>query len=329
MNSNEYTQYIPYDLIIQVGTGEISEGDRGILNSWIEHNPKNREVFNEILEIHSLTGSLDIYQKLDSEKSWKNLEIKMDENLSGKKIRKAQSIIKNLNPWVLTLAASLVLFIFFSLAFFHFEELKTNTQGSLTKTFEDGTRITLKGNSAIRFRRPFWGSPRSIEMKYGDILYSVHHDNQKPFLVILGNEKVEDLGTQFQIKKDKNSEKIEVFSGKIAFYAPNFISPEVLLAGENLVFNSDLGKVESFIKRDSMPGEESKSFRFLNSRLGEVALEIEKAYHVQIQFERPEIQVRKLTGSYTNSSPDSLLNQIGLTLNLKISKTQTGFLLSK
>lgn len=329
MPLNEPDNSIPYDLILLFRTGELSHEESIRLDKWIQSNPENQDYMDDILEIQELGSELEIYQSLDPLKSWENFEKKLkgEEEIQFEKA-KSRSFV--LNPWALSIAASSLLMALFLGFYFHGTVLQTRSGQILSKRFPDGTFIRLDPNSRIYAGPGFWVSPRKWVMEYGEVYFSVNHNSRDPFLVRIGEDKIEDLGTRFQITKDSIHEIVEVISGKVSFYRkhnPGFLK----VLGPGNIFKMDIasGQFLTQIHTDSLPQVSLKSFQFLNSNLGEVVGQIERSYQVEIEFSSPEILSRKITGSYNNPSADSLLRQIALTLNLKLSKTEKGFLLSQ
>ncbi|HEX5553785.1 MAG TPA: FecR domain-containing protein, partial [Chitinophagaceae bacterium] len=63
---------------------------------------------------------------------------------------------------------------------------------------EDSTRVWLNAASSIRYPVAFSGKDRQVSIT-GEAYFEVAHRRKMPFIVMAGNERVEDIGTRFNI----------------------------------------------------------------------------------------------------------------------------------
>lgn len=79
----------------------------------------------------------------------------------------------------------------------------------------DGSTIALNGSSRL------WISDarnrREVELVKGEALFTVRHDSRRPFILRLGQDQVEDLGTQFNVIREQTLLKVEVAEGVVRF----------------------------------------------------------------------------------------------------------------
>ena len=76
--------------------------------------------------------------------------------------------------------------------------LRTPVAGQYQITLTDGTKAWLNALSSIRYPTVFTGAERQIETS-GEVYLEVVHDAQKPFIVLSGEQRIEVLGTSFNI----------------------------------------------------------------------------------------------------------------------------------
>lgn len=79
-------------------------------------------------------------------------------------------------------------------------------------TLPDKTQIELNTNTSIRTR--VTAAERTVWLEKGEALFTVQHDATHPFVVIAGNRRITDLGTQFSIRRDNDRLKVALFSGR-------------------------------------------------------------------------------------------------------------------
>jgi transmembrane sensor len=83
----------------------------------------------------------------------------------------------------------------------------------------DGTTITLDAQSAIRARA---NDERSAELIRGRAHFEVQHDPDKPFTLKVGEFKVQDLGTRFEVRKTQNGFIVSVADGLVSVGGNSF-----------------------------------------------------------------------------------------------------------
>src|SRR5207247_2369636 len=65
-------------------------------------------------------------------------------------------------------------------------------------TLADGSKVRLNAASSIKFPTVFSGKQRNVELK-GEGYFEVAKNKAKPFIVSTGNQRVEVLGTHFNV----------------------------------------------------------------------------------------------------------------------------------
>lgn len=82
-----------------------------------------------------------------------------------------------------------------------------------TVTLADGTTIAMNGGSTLSVR--FSAEERRVEMESAEAAFDVAHDAYKPFRVVVGESKVEVLGTAFDIRRDADATRVSVSRGVV------------------------------------------------------------------------------------------------------------------
>jgi transmembrane sensor len=81
-------------------------------------------------------------------------------------------------------------------------------------TLEAGTRIELAGGSALVLDRK---DKRFARLDRGQALFTVRHDAGHPFEVTVGDERLVDLGTVFDVRHEAGSLTVAVSEGAVQF----------------------------------------------------------------------------------------------------------------
>jgi transmembrane sensor len=77
-----------------------------------------------------------------------------------------------------------------------------------------GTTIELAGGSAVQFDRK---DHRFVKLDHGQALFTVRHDDAHPFAVDVGDAKVVDVGTVFDVRRDADGLAVAVSEGAVQF----------------------------------------------------------------------------------------------------------------
>ncbi len=88
----------------------------------------------------------------------------------------------------------------------------TSVGGHKIITLADNTRIELNTDTSIRTR--VTTAERTVWLDKGEAFFAVQHDATHPFVVIAGNRRITDLGTEFSIRRERDRLKVALFSGR-------------------------------------------------------------------------------------------------------------------
>ena len=100
----------------------------------------------------------------------------------------------------------------------HERTFETPVGGHQIVSFADGTRIELNTNTEIRARMTT--GERTIWLDRGEAYFQVKHDAAHPFVVMIGDRRVTDLGTRFVIRRATSETQVAVVQGAVRFDAP-------------------------------------------------------------------------------------------------------------
>ncbi len=120
----------------------------------------------------------------------------------------------------------------------------TPVGGHETVRFADGTRIELDTNTTIR--TSMTTDRRMVWLEKGDAFFKVKHDAAHPFVVIAGNRRITDLGTEFLVSRESNHLKVAVVAGRVWFEEsdkPEASQSALLLPGDVAVATAKSTKI--------------------------------------------------------------------------------------
>ena len=83
-----------------------------------------------------------------------------------------------------------------------------------TIALEQGTSVTIEGGTHIVLDR---NDPRFARLDNGQALFTVRHDEDRPFVVEAGEDTLVDLGTVFNVRHDSDRLSVAVSEGAVHF----------------------------------------------------------------------------------------------------------------
>ena len=112
----------------------------------------------------------------------------------------------------------------------------TGLGGHQTVRLADGSRIELNTDTLLRVADG--GQSRTVWLDRGEAFFQVKHDAAHPFVVVAGDRRVTDLGTEFVIRRDTDRLRIAVVDGRIRLEAQDSTQPPALLRKGDVVITS-------------------------------------------------------------------------------------------
>jgi transmembrane sensor len=121
-------------------------------------------------------------------------------------------------------------------------------------TLPDGTSVTLNSGSQIEVA--YSGTYRDVRLRRGEAYFEVAHTDSRPFTVLVGDRKVHDIGTEFDVCADHRAVEVIVAKGAVELLAPpssNAAPGErlgVVQAGQRAAFDHRLEYLQSMSAAD-------------------------------------------------------------------------------
>lgn len=178
-----------------------------------------------------------------------------------------------------------------------YNELETPDKSEYMITLADGTVVWLNAGSKIRYPVKFVKNERRIELS-GEAYFEVSKDKTKPFIIDIGSNSVQVLGTSFNVKAYKHDHDIHttLVEGSVRMMTP--AQSMDLKPNEQGIINL---KTQQIIK---IPVDVSlytswKNGRFVfdNQPLSEIMSAISRWYGVDVIFENQGARNVTFTGT--------------------------------
>lgn len=199
-------------------------------------------------------------------------------------------------------------------------EFTTQSGEHRTVNLPDGSTVVLGVSSTLRLRAGYDAAAREVELS-GEALFTVEHDDARPFRVHVNGSVVEDLGTEFAVRGygQGSALRVAVASGSVAVRRGTSADTAVVLAPRDVATVGDAGAVTVARNVDVAPFTAFASGRlvFTDAPLADVVVELERWYGVEVRVIDDVILDRHLTSTFEGESLDEVLRVIGMTLDVR------------
>ena len=181
----------------------------------------------------------------------------------------------------------------------HEQRFSTPIGGYEAVALSDGSRIELNTNTVLRTRMD--GNQRTITLDKGEAFFEVKHDAAHPFVVMVGDHRVTDLGTKFVVRRESGGMEVTLLEGRVRLGKADGKSQLALLQpGDKAVATAESLSVT---RRPARELETDLTWRrgvlvFRHTALAEAAAELNRYNHTKIVIGDPEAARLTMTGAF-------------------------------
>jgi len=338
MNQNE--RDIDEQLLLQYLLGDVSPDDRAYVDEWLRISETHRKQLDRLEAVWLETGKLTPSPvAVDVDAAWNRVSGRMeieDEKQHEQKQRGAVIPMVTLR-WMIGVAAVLILgFGFWWLA----RKLSTEpppttltaTGEILKDTLPDGSAIVLNIGSVLVYPEKFTDGLRKVDLS-GEGFFEVKSDPDKPFEVNTDIARIRVIGTSFNVKAYPGGNvEVSVSSGTVN------LSPIKETGGDISTVSLHPG-MKGVLARHALvpvvlPDTTSDrlfwlhhTLEFRQTPLREVFELLHLHYRITVTPESPEILSCRLTATFSNESPETILRIIAGSFDLIVEKNKQTYLL--
>ncbi|GGE52515.1 FecR family protein [Pedobacter psychrotolerans] len=330
MKNTDTPDNIPYQLIFEEQNGTLTDEDKVILETWKAEATENLNTYRQIIDISEDFSLLEIRNGLNPEKSWEVLSqsiFSKEEVENHIKLKPAKiSYIK----WMAAAAVLLIVGLAIAVnmrSWIDTQYFQTGINEHKQLILPDGSEVFMNQNTSLRYNNKEFMKSRNVEFIKGEAYFKVIHDLNSPFLIRIGELDVMDLGTSFNLCVDPKATTVVVSSGKVAMKQHKTQEKIILKESDKGIFNKSTQTLVQH-KNDNINYKAwyDKTLHYQQTPLGDVARDLEQVYGTRILFGNDALKERRLNGYYKNKKADEIIEIIGSTLNLKVTKKDNQYL---
>ena len=254
-------------------------GDWDALTEWLEADPAHNVAYEEAYAAHDLAGVLDVVPTTapitaKSVSRWRRPGM-IGGGLAGT-----------------AAAAALVFALVVPNAPLAEVAIATGPGEHRLIHLQDGTQIALNGGSRLILDKQ---NGRTARLEQGEAMFSVVHDETRPFTVDAGGARMLDLGTRFDVMRTARGSEVSVAEGAV-LYDPN--GAAVRLGAGKMLRRSDASQLVEVSQVDpaSVGAWRSGHFVYRDTPLWRVAEDMARATGRAVTVD-PGVANRAFTGA--------------------------------
>ena len=195
-------------------------------------------------------------------------------------------------------------------------------------TLADGSQIEL--NTDTQVRTEIAANQRKIWLDKGEVYFEVKHNEKKPFVVMVGDHRITDIGTKFVVRRDQSEFKVSVLEGTVRL-EDSRTAPKILTKGEIAVASSTRTQIVRQSQRelaDAM-GWQRGVLVFDHTTLGDVAVEFNRYSTTKIVIADPKIAALTIDGTFPSNNSRAFMRLAQAVLGLSVDDRGGEIVISK
>jgi ferric-dicitrate binding protein FerR (iron transport regulator) len=295
---------IDITLLTRFFADECTIEEKEYIKSWIYLNKENEKLMSSLKTLWNAAGQEE--GNVDTQAAWENvcrkigLEFRPERNIS--EFLEHKRISRPLIRRAMAIAAVLLIviggyIIFRQVGIYDnsenfqsvWNEKKTVAGEKALIKFPDGTKITLNGNSKLKYSLSDFTSKREVFLD-GEAFFEVAHNPERPFVVHCNNIATTVLGTIFNISAYSNDKEIAVslVEGKVNVTDKEGNKREkkaILLPKQQFLYNT-VNKAYNLKEFDveEITGWKDNLLKFKDETLKNVLVKLERSYGAKFEL---------------------------------------------
>lgn len=262
-------------------------------------------------------------KKINTDKAWDNLyaRLKEDRLIPVEQNRIVRNPVVSRLAWA---AAIAVLCILGGISFYRLNSgpsekllsLENTESNTLVSTLEDGSIVYLTAGATLVYPEHFDPGKRVVSLK-GEAMFDVIGNKARPFVIETESTRIEVVGTAFRIRSSgKESFELSVQQGIVKTTLKTSSEETLARAGETLQLEAGQ-LVKSISVPDSQFNQFTEKMRFKDDRLDNIVRVISKISERPIVFADTTLAGQKMTVTFSNDSPEYMIELLCMALNLR------------
>jgi transmembrane sensor len=197
--------------------------------------------------------------------------------------------------------------------------LTTPVGGRDSLVLPDGSQVILGPGSELTIAEGFGQGDRRVGVR-GEALFTVVHDQRKPFVVAANGLEIRDVGTAFVVHSDGSGVRVAVTAGVVELAVPSH-AVTTLEAGDaaSVSPNGEVAAQRGVGADDDLAWTMGRLV-FHDAPLSDVAEDLKRWYGVELDIRDAALRRRPLSATFQGDSLASVLTTIAKALGATIER---------
>ena len=207
-------------------------------------------------------------------------------------------------------------------------EMETATASATDKMevkLADGSVVWLRQGASLRFPTAFDGGERCVELD-GEAYFEVAHRSEQGFCIeVKGGEKIQVLGTSFNVKPGLEGTTVTVKTGRVKFEASPKGESVIVTAGNKAIHRKNAPDiaVETAATLNDMAWQRG-GLEFIQTPVQQVIRDMEAFYRVKIDLEGSNVAQCRYNAPLGQLTVEKALENLCTLYNIRLIRLSPG-----
>lgn len=317
-----------WDTVARYLAGESPAEEQAAVREWLGGHPADAKMVAALDDaLARLTAGPDAERGIDVEAALVAVKARRNEGLSVARGHAPRMNLKGRTEtqWMAVAAAAAVVLVAGALVWrgrsatdtpaIIARTLTTPVGGRDSLVLPDGSQVMLGPGSELTIAGGFGQGARRVSLR-GEALFTVVHDERKPFVVTANNTEIRDIGTAFTVHSDAGGVRVAVTEGVVEVKSSATSSATTTLNAGDVATVSPAGAIlaeRGVGTADDLAWTRGKLI-FRDTPLSEVSEDLRRWYGVHLDIRDAALERRPLSASFEGDSIQGVLDAISLAL---------------
>jgi transmembrane sensor len=311
---------------VRLRAGDVTSEDLARYQAWRDAQASGGDEFDKLTEIWNDLDEVGPLFERETDRA------ENESRSTGLRRPIVQSECRRRYGWSGALAASLLSVLVGGWWFADrsdIAEYRTAKGEQRTVMLSDGSRLILNTETSVTTELSMLS--RTAVIHQGEAFFVVAHDDWKPFRVEAGNGTVQDIGTQFAVRRDPQQVTVSVVEGAVEVESTSEPASKqviVLNAGEQASYG-ETGGLSSVTTVDvaAVTAWTTGELVFEQRPLAEVVREIGRYHQGEIRVLDPRLSDRKISGRFNLRDREAFLRAVTAATRAKFTHTDDNIII--
>jgi len=190
----------------------------------------------------------------------------------------------------------------------------------------DGSLMLL--NTATDLDVRLGNEARRVALHHGEALFTVAHDETRPFTVTAGDGAVTALGTRFQVRNEADQVTVTLIEGRVALVREETQERVQLAPGDQARFTlAKPGVTLQRVDSDLVTSWSTGRLRFRATALANVIEEVNRYSATKIHVADPALARTPISGTFDSGDSESVVAALETLLGVQVTRQSDGSIL--